>query len=119
THAFAVASAKEAANGLAGCLTEQIPKGNIYSADGMSDGAAASEPKGVLVQFFADALRFECVLTAIERLQNGQCRTNKLVVAENAAQADKAFICVNCDECVDAVFWLELVAPAAFRSGAA
>ena len=86
-HALTIASPQQPAHRLACGLTQQVPKSDVNAADGMGDRTAASEPKGVLVQLLAHALRLQRILTAIKRFQNRQRRAHELIVAENAAQS--------------------------------
>jgi len=84
----------------------------------MSDGTASTQPEGVLMKLFADPLWFERIFASIERLQNCQGRADQLIIAENAAETDEAFVCMNRYKRVDAIFGLQLVAPAPFGRGA-
>ncbi len=60
---IAIPAAEQASDRLAGCFAENIPQGHVDAADGVGDGAAAALPEGVLVQFLADALRLQRVLS--------------------------------------------------------
>lgn len=71
------------------------------------------------MKFLADAFWFERAFAAIERLKDRQRGANQIVVGENAAQSDRSFLGMNCDQRVDAIFGLQLIAPASFRGGTA
>src|SRR6266513_706569 len=81
----------------------------------MGDRTAASEPKGVLVQLLAHALRLQRVLTAIKRLQHRQRPAHELIVAEDAAEPDQALVGVNSNQSVNAILGPKFIAPSAFR----
>ena len=114
-HALAIASPQQPAHRLACGLTQQVPKSDVNAADGMGDRTAASEPKGVLVQLFADTLRLERVLPAIKRFQDRQRRLHQSIVAEDAAEPDQVLVGVNCDQSVHAILRPQFSAPSAFR----
>ena len=73
-NARTIASAKEPADGLAGCLSEQVPQGDVDPADGVGDRSAAALPERVLMKFFADSLRLQRGLAAVERFEQLQAR---------------------------------------------
>jgi hypothetical protein len=71
------------------------------------------------MQLLADALGLQGVFATIEGFEHGECGTDEGIIGEDAAEADGAFIRVDGDEGVDAVFRAELIAPAAFGGGSA
>ena len=69
----------------------------------MCDGATATEPERILVQLLTDTLRFQCVLTPIEWLQHSERGAHECVVGKHAAEADRTFVGVDGNKCVNAV----------------
>ena len=113
-NAFFVATAEKAADGLAGGFPEDVPEGDVDPADGVGDGAAASEPEHVLMELFADAFWFERVFATVKRFEDCEGRGNERVVGEHAAEAGDTFVGVDGDESVNAIFGAEFVGPSAF-----
>src|SRR5690606_15471422 len=66
--ALAVAPAEQPPDWLAGRLAEDVPEGDVDTADRVGERAAAAEPEGVLVELLADALGLEGALVPPERL---------------------------------------------------
>jgi hypothetical protein len=117
--AFFVATAEEATDGLASDFSENIPEGDVDSANGMGDGAATSEPEHILVEFLADAFGFDGVFALVERFEDGERGSDKRIIREHAAEAGDTFVRVDGDERVDAVFRAEFVRPSTFGGCAA
>ncbi len=117
--AIAVTAAKETAGGLAGGFPEDVPESDIDAADGVGEGATASHPEGVGVEFFGDALGFEGVLAKEERFEDAERALDESVVGEDGAPAGDAFVGVHGEQGVDAVAGFDFVGPAAFGRGAA
>lgn len=113
---FFVAAAEESSDRLSGDFAEDVPEGDIDAADGVCDGASASEPEHVLVQFFADAFWFEGVLVFVEGFEDGEGCCDEGIVGENAAEAGDAFVGVDGDEGVNAIFGAKFIGPTAFWS---
>ena len=118
-HPFTIATAQQTAHRLARGFAKQIPQRDVDAADCVRDGTATAQPEHVLVQFLAHAFRFESVLATIQRLKHRQRCAHQRIIGEHAAQAHRPLIGVHRNECVNAVVGPELIAPAAFRGGAA
>src|SRR5262245_20851978 len=65
------------------------------------------------------ALRFECLLADHEGLEKFQRTSHQMIAGEHTAQTGQAFISLDRYQRVHAIVRLQLVAPAAFRSGTA
>jgi hypothetical protein len=68
------------------------------------------------MQLFADALRRQRVLAAIERLEHLQAGLNQTPVGEHAAVAGEPLIGMHRDDRVDRVFGPDLGRPSALRA---
>ncbi len=90
--AITVTAAEEPADGLAGGFAEDVPEGDVDAADGVGEGAAASHPEGVGVEFFGDALGFEGVLAEEERFEDAERAFDEGVVGEDGTPAGDAFV---------------------------
>jgi len=116
---FPVTPAEQAADRLSRDLAQNVPHRDVNSADRVRDGAAASHPKRVLVQPLTHPFRFDRGLTDKERAQHLQRGQYKPVVGEDGTVSGDAFIRFDKNKRVDAVFLLQLLAPAALRGRAA
>src|SRR5262249_30177504 len=97
---------------------EDVPEGDVDTADGVGDRPATPHPEGVLVEFFGDALGFEGVFAAPEGFEDVEGGLDEVGVGEDAADTGDALVGEDGDEGVDAVLGFELVGPAALRGGA-
>lgn len=114
--AVAVTAAEEASDWLARGLAEDIPESDVDSADGVSESSTASEPKGVLMEFFRDAFGFESIFAQEQGFEQCEGGFDELVVGEDAAPAGQAFVGMHCNEGMNTIVGFEFVGPAAFGS---
>ena len=71
----------------------------------------AALPERVLMKFFADPLRLQRGLAAVERFEQLQGLADQQIAGEDAAQPDQAFVCVHRNQRVNAVSELSAVHP--------
>ena len=118
-HALTIATAEQPSDWLSRCFAKQIPQGDVDATDRVGNRSSTSEPEHVLMQFLANALGFECILAAIQRLQHSQRSPHECVIGEHASEPYGSFIGMDGNECVDAIFRPQLIGPAAFGSSTA
>ena len=77
----------------------------------MGQAAAATHPKGVLVQFFSDAFGLEGVFTQKQWLEHLQSRLHQTPVGEHAAIAGDTSVGVYRHQGVDGILWFDFCRP--------
>ena len=113
-NALLVATAEQPADRLARDFAEDVPERDIDAADGVGDRSAASEPEGVLVEFFGEALRLVGPFTEVERREHIERCLDESDIGENGTGAGNAGIGVHDDQRVNGIIFLKFRAPAAF-----
>src|SRR5262249_1476909 len=114
-----IAAAEQQPDWLARNFAENIPKGNVDSADGVSDRTTATLPKRILMHLLRDAFGLDRGFAHGERGENFQGAAHQRFAGENAADAKNArFIGEYRDQRVNAIIAFQLVGPAALRRSA-
>ena len=88
-----ISPAEKSSDGLTGGLPKDIPQCDINPADRVGNRATPAQSEGVLMQFFADPLRFQCILAPVKRFQYAQRGPHKIAIGKYTADAGHAFIC--------------------------
>jgi hypothetical protein len=69
---IAVPAAKEAADGTAGRLAEDVPERDVDPTDRVRDRTAAADPEHAALQLFLETLRFEGRLAPVKRFERSK-----------------------------------------------
>src|SRR3954463_8683586 len=99
--AISVQAPKQPAHRLTCHFAKNVPERDINAADRVRNTAASTQPEGICTQCFADTLRFEWILTQVQRLESLQSSPPQPIVCERRAPTRYALIRIHRDERVD------------------
>jgi len=114
-----VATAQQPTDWLAGDLAQDVPHGDVNSADGVSERPAAAHPERIGVQLLANAFWFQRIFTHIQWFEYVQGGMNQRIIGEDRSPSRDAFIGINSHERVHTILRLDLRGPTALWCAAA